>query len=65
MLMPKNILFDKKKIQASERLNQAPICPVSGRPMDKVICGSFDRKKMYAWFSPHSKLVLPVFKSDN
>ncbi len=60
-----NILFDEKriKVQARKSENEPPICPVSGKPMEKVICGSFEKKKMWAWFGRSSKLVLPIFKT--
>jgi hypothetical protein len=63
--MPKNILFDetKMKIQARQNDNVSPICAISGKPMIKVICGSFNKKKMYVWFSPAARLIIPIFKT--
>lgn len=63
-IMAKNILFDPKKMKVQARQSDVPpICPVSGKPMERVICGSHDKKKMYVWFARASKLVLPIFKT--
>jgi hypothetical protein len=61
--MSKNILFKKpaQRVVATTS-ERAPICPKSGRPMVKVICGSKGRKRVPAWFSPATKVVLPIFK---
>jgi hypothetical protein len=61
----KNLLFASKKTHSKEDLRadaSPPMCPKTGKPMKKVICGTHTGKQFYTWVSPEAHLVLPAFK---
>jgi hypothetical protein len=64
----KNLLFSARAVKAQEERQQLmensapPMCPRTHKPMIKVICGSHNGKKFFAWASPDVNTVLPVFR---
>jgi hypothetical protein len=69
----KNPLFTttaNKKATAQETASQyslegstPPLCPQTKKPMQKVICGTPDGKKFWAWVSTEARICLPAFKN--
>jgi hypothetical protein len=60
----KNILFKANKVNSKSDLlatAPAPMCPYTGKPMKKVICGAHEGKQFHVWVSLEARLVLPVF----